>query len=105
MNEFAVLAAVATLVILVVLAEIAAAALPLIIVITLVPPHERPELAAVLAACDSSRKLRLWAALQAAVKARRLRRRRDRAGRQPAERAPSRQLFTLLRVKDRHVPK
>jgi hypothetical protein len=77
MNELAVMAAVAAFIFVVVLMEIAAAALPLIIVITLVPPGERAELADLLAACDSSRRLRLWTALHAAVAARRLRRRRD----------------------------
>jgi putative exporter of polyketide antibiotics len=77
MSQFALAAAVAALVLLVVLTELAAAALPLIIVITLVPPHERAQLAEVLAACDSSRKLRLWTALDAAVKVRRLRGRDD----------------------------
>ena len=70
-NEFAVLAAVAALVMLFVLAEIAAAVLPLIIVLALVPPDQRRDLAEVLAAYDSSRKLRLWPALRAAVRARR----------------------------------
>jgi hypothetical protein len=73
MNEFAVLAAVAALVMLFVLAEIAAAVLPLIIVMTLVPPEQRHGLAEVLAACDSSPKVRIWRALRAAVKARRAR--------------------------------
>ena len=71
MNEFAVLAAVAALVMLFVLAEVAAAVLPLIIVMTLVPPEQRDALARVLAACDSRRRLRLWPALRAAAKARR----------------------------------
>ena len=71
MNQFAVLAAVATLVALFVLAEIAAAVLPLILVVALVPPEQRQELASVLAACDSSRRLRMWPALRAAVEARR----------------------------------
>ncbi|HEU4349953.1 MAG TPA: hypothetical protein VFR35_19420 [Actinoplanes sp.] len=73
------LAAVAALVMLFVLAEIAAAVLPLIIVMTLVPPEQRHELAEVLAACDSSRKIRLWTSLRAAVKARRTQ--HDRAAR------------------------
>ncbi|HET6534405.1 MAG TPA: hypothetical protein VFH03_27805 [Actinoplanes sp.] len=76
MNEFAVLAAVTALVMLFVLAEIAAAVLPLIIVLTLVAPEQRQSLADVLAACDSSRKLRIWTALRVAVKARRARRNR-----------------------------
>jgi hypothetical protein len=76
-NQFAVLAAIAALVMLFVLAEIAAAVLPLIIVLTLVPPAERRELAHLLAACDSSRKLRIWTALRAAVMARRRRRAKE----------------------------
>lgn len=71
MNDFAVLAAVAALVMLFVLAEIAAAVLPVIIVVALVPPEERDGLAKVIAACDSSRKLRVWPALRLAVTARR----------------------------------
>jgi hypothetical protein len=67
--------AVAAVVILIVLTELLAAALPLLIIITLVPEHERQQLAGLLAACDSSRKLRLWTALDVAVKARRLRQR------------------------------
>jgi hypothetical protein len=78
MNELAVLTAVAGLVMLFVLAEIAAAVLPLIIVLTLVPPEQRDALARVLAACDSSRRLRIWAALRAAVRARRQAGDRDR---------------------------
>jgi hypothetical protein len=77
MNEFSVLVAVAVLVTLLVLSEIAAAVLPLIIVVTLVPPEERDDLARVLAACDSSRRLRLWPALRTAVEARRRARRQD----------------------------
>ena len=71
MNEFAVLAAVAALVMLFVLVEVASAVLPLIIVLTLVPPGERQELANLIAACDSSHKLRIWPALRIAVQARR----------------------------------
>jgi hypothetical protein len=78
MNEFPVLAAIAALVMVFILAEIAAAVLPLIIVMTLVPPEQRDALARVLAACDSSRKVRLWAALRAAVRARRQAEDRDR---------------------------
>jgi hypothetical protein len=72
MPELAVLAAVAGLVVLFVFAEIAAAVLPVIIVVALVPPEERDSLARVVAACDSSRKLRIWPALRLAVKARRV---------------------------------
>ena len=64
-------AAVAALVLLFVAAEIIAAVLPIIIVITLVPPEDRRGLAELLAATDSSRKLRLWPALRVAVAARR----------------------------------
>lgn len=70
MTDYAVIAAVGTLAI-IVLTELVAAALPVIIVIATVPPHEREELAKLLAACDSSRKLRLWPALRIAVRARR----------------------------------
>ncbi|GIE91313.1 hypothetical protein [Actinoplanes regularis] len=54
-----------------VLTELVAAALPVIIVIAMVPPHEREGLARLLAACDSSRRLRLWTALRLAVRDRR----------------------------------
>jgi hypothetical protein len=75
-NDFVILAAVAALVMLFVLAEIVAAVLPVIIVVALVPPEEREGLAKVIAACDSSRKLRVWSALRLAVTARRAQRRR-----------------------------
>ncbi|GAA4942337.1 hypothetical protein [Actinoplanes utahensis] len=55
----------------IVLTEIVAAALPVVIVITVVPPEEREALARLLAACDSSRRLRLWPALRLAVRERR----------------------------------
>jgi hypothetical protein len=71
MNGLIVVAAVSAVVVVVVLTELAAAAVPLLIVVTLVPPHERAELATLLAACDSSRRLRLWTAMHAAVVARR----------------------------------
>jgi hypothetical protein len=70
-NGLVVLTVVSAVVILIVLLELAAATLPLLIVVTLVPPHERAELAELLAACDSSRRLRVWSALRAAVVARR----------------------------------
>ncbi len=75
--EIAVVAAVAALVMLFVLAEIAAAVLPIIIIVVLVPPAERDALARLIAACDSSRKLRLWPALRVAVEARRRTRKDD----------------------------
>jgi hypothetical protein len=56
---------------LLILTELVAAALPVIIVIAMVPPQERDGLARLLAVCDSSRKLRLWPALRLAVRARR----------------------------------
>jgi hypothetical protein len=55
----------------VLLVELTAAVLPIVIVILLVPPEERCDLAEVLAAADSRRRLRLWRALRAAVKVRR----------------------------------
>jgi hypothetical protein len=76
MNEFALLVAVAVLVASLVLSEIVAAVLPIIIVVVLIPPQERDDLARLLAACDSSRRLRLWSALRTAVEARRRARRR-----------------------------
>ncbi len=53
--------------------ELLAAVLPVLVVIMLVPPKERADLAALLAATDSSRRLRLWPALRLAVRARRAR--------------------------------
>jgi hypothetical protein len=86
MNEFSVLVAVAVLVVLLVVSEILAAVLPLIIVVALVPPHERDDLAKVLAACDSSRRLRFWPALRTAVEARRRERRQDPLRNTPGDR-------------------
>lgn len=71
MTDLTVLAAVAGLVALFVFAEIVAAVLPVVIIVALVPPEERDSLARVVAACDSSRKLRLWPALRLAVRNRR----------------------------------
>jgi hypothetical protein len=56
---------------LLVLTELVAAALPVVIVLAVVPPEEREGLAKLLAACDSSRKLRLWRTLRLAVRTRR----------------------------------
>jgi hypothetical protein len=75
MTPLVVAGVVIVLIILVVLSELVAATLPLLIVITLVPPAERAGLARLLAAADSSHRLRLWPALRAAATARRLRRR------------------------------
>jgi hypothetical protein len=69
-DSSAVLVTVVALVVLVLLVELASAVLPIIIVIALVPPEERHSLAEVIAAADSSHKLRIWPALRAAVKAR-----------------------------------
>jgi hypothetical protein len=75
MDNIAVLVVVAAIVLLVVVfVELAAAVLPMVIVLTLVPPEERRGLAELIAATDSSRKLRVWPALRVAVKARRRRR-------------------------------
>ena len=62
---------VAVVVIVIVALEMLTAVLPLLIVILFVPPEERADLADVLAAADSSPRLRLWPALTAAVIARR----------------------------------
>jgi hypothetical protein len=62
--------ALCVLVVLVLVVEIVAATVPMLIVITMVPPDEREALARLLAAADSSRRLRLWPALRAAATAR-----------------------------------
>lgn len=59
--------ALSVLVVLVLVVELLAATVPMLIVITMVPPEEREALARVLAAADSSRRLRLWPALRAAI--------------------------------------
>ena len=78
MTDYVVIVALGALAVLV-LTELVAAALPVVIVIALVPPEEREELARLLAACDSSRRLRLWPAARLAVRARREQARRTRA--------------------------
>jgi hypothetical protein len=65
------IAVVVVIVVVVTLTELAAAVLPILIVILLVPPEERADLATVIAAADSSHRLRLWRALRTAVAARR----------------------------------
>lgn len=70
MTGYIAIVAVGALMILV-LTELVAAALPVLIVIAMVPPEEREGLARLLAACDSSRRLRLWPTLRLAVRARR----------------------------------
>jgi hypothetical protein len=71
MREIILVFAVAGVVVIVVLTEVAAAALPILIVVLLVPPEERADLAELIAATDSSRRLRFWPALRVAVAARR----------------------------------
>jgi putative exporter of polyketide antibiotics len=71
MTDLTVVLIVAGTVVLFIVVELVAAVLPLLIVVTLVPPRERQDLAHLLAAADSSRKLRVWSALRLAVSARR----------------------------------
>ena len=66
---------IAFLVLLFVLSEIVVAVLPLVIVLLAVPQRERDALARVLAALDSSRRLRLWTTLRFAAAMRRQERR------------------------------
>lgn len=72
MDAIAVVGLVAAVLGFIALMEMMAAAVPMLIVIVLVSPEERPALAACLAAADS-RRLRLWPALRAAATARRRR--------------------------------
>jgi hypothetical protein len=76
-NSLAVPATVAAVVVLLVVTELLTAVLPLIIVLVMVPPEERHGVAELLAAADSSRRLRFWRALRVAVLARRLDRARN----------------------------
>jgi hypothetical protein len=85
MNSFAVLAAVAGTLLFIVFAEVVAAVLPLVIVLTFVPHEERADLARLLATCDSSRRLRFWSALRTAVRARQ----RDRDRKPPLDPEPA----------------
>jgi hypothetical protein len=71
MSSFAVLITIAALIAIIAVVELVSAVLPILIVIALVPPEDRHGLAEVIAAADGSRKLRIWPALRAAVKARR----------------------------------
>ncbi|MET0415745.1 MAG: hypothetical protein ABW022_06965 [Actinoplanes sp.] len=70
MTSTLVLAILGSLVLMVVV-ELVAAVLPLVLIVALVPHHERRDLAELLAAADSSRRLRLWPALRIAVATRR----------------------------------
>jgi hypothetical protein len=76
MNSALVLAVLAGLAF-IVLTELIAAVLPLVLVVALVPREERRDLAELLAAADSSRRLRLWPALRVAVAARRRQKQRQ----------------------------
>ena len=71
MRDVLVVLFVVILVVAVVAAEVLAAVLPMIIIITMVPSQERAELAQLMAAADSSHRLRVWSALRVAVLARR----------------------------------
>jgi hypothetical protein len=77
-SSLVVFAIVAALLFLFIVVELIAAIVPLLIVVTLVPQEEREGLAQLLAAADSSRRLRLWRALRLAVAARRIDRARNR---------------------------
>lgn len=77
MSQYAVVAMVAVLVLLLVASELVSALLPLLLILILVPASERRDLAEVLAAADNSPRLRLWPALRAAVSARRHARRSE----------------------------
>jgi hypothetical protein len=71
MEHIALIATVGSFVGFVVLVELAAAVLPLVIILAFVPPHEREALAEIVGATDSTRRLRLGRALRLAVMARR----------------------------------
>jgi len=73
-EHIALVGAVGAFVGLVVVVELAAAVLPLVIILTFVPPCERAVLAELIAATDSSRRLRVGQALRLAVEARRVER-------------------------------
>ena len=85
---------IAALVLLFVVSEIVAAVLPLIIVLLAVPDREREALARVLAALDSSHRLRLWTTLRFAVTMRRQERRQARKA--AAARDPRRNPYAHL---------
>lgn len=52
---------------LIVLVELLASVLPLLVVLTWVPPEDRSALAAVMAAADHSRRLTFWSALRLVI--------------------------------------
>jgi hypothetical protein len=76
MDNVTILVAVVAVILLVIFVEVLSAVLPIVIVLALVPPAERHGLAELLAAADSSPKLRLWSALKVATLARRRQRSR-----------------------------
>jgi hypothetical protein len=75
MRDVVIVSVIAATVVVFAVSEIVAAVLPVLIVVVLVPPADRAALAEVVAALDSSRRLRLWPALRLAVLARRRARR------------------------------
>lgn len=75
MSTLLVVGIVGLLIVLIGLTELLAASIPLLLVILMVPHHERAQLAELIAAADRSRRLRLWPALRAAIAARRSRER------------------------------
>ena len=93
---------IALLVLLFVLSEIVAAVLPLVIVLMAVPAREREALARVLAALDSSRRLRLWTTLRFAVTMRRQERRLAREA--AAARDPRRNPYAHLNAHFAELP-
>jgi len=93
---------IALLVLLFLLSEIIAAVLPLVIVLLAVPARERDGLARVLAALDSSRRLRLWTTLRFAVTMRRQERRLAREA--AAARDPRRNPYAHLNAHFAEIP-
>jgi hypothetical protein len=71
MRDILLVAIVATTVVSIGLIELIAAVVPLVLVVLMVPPEQRQDLATVIAAADSSHRLRLWPALRIAVRVRR----------------------------------
>jgi hypothetical protein len=80
MDHFVIVLVVGPLIAIVAVTEVLAAILPLLVVVLLVPPEQRAQLAELVAAADSSRRLRLWPALRLAATARRERACRTRPG-------------------------
>jgi len=80
MRDLVLFLMISALVVVLALVELLAAVVPLLIVVSLVPPEERAGLAELIATVDSRRRLRLWPALRLAVRARRSRAARKRSG-------------------------